>query len=112
MAVDPSEIPQTMHEVVEKKLKQAHAACDLYTAHVNKTVEAWTSALPSNPMTDGLKDFQDRVMEIAKENADATFTFAGNMIKAKTLPDFVSVQTQFALGPVEIHREFMMAAPA
>ena len=96
MAVNSSEIPQTLHELADKKLKQAHAAYDLLTAYVDRAMGAWTSALPSNPVTAGLKDFQDRVMEITKENVEATFTFAGNMSKAKTLPDLVNVQTQFA----------------
>ena len=96
MAVDPSEIPPTVHAIAERKLKQAHAVYDQFTAHVDKAMEAWTSALPSNPMTAGLKNVQDRVMEIAKENVEATFALASNMIKAKTLPDVVNVQTQFA----------------
>jgi hypothetical protein len=61
MAEESSQIPKTMHELAEQKLKQAHAAYDQFTAHVNKAMEAWTSALPSNPMTAGLKEFQDRV---------------------------------------------------
>ena len=96
MAEQSLEIPQTLHEFADKKLKQAHAACDLFTAYVDRAIGAWTSALPSNPMTAGLRDFQDRVIEITKENVEATFTFAGNMSKAKTLPDLINVQTQFA----------------
>lgn len=96
MAEASSQIPKTMHELAEQKLKQAHAAYDQFTVYVDKAMGAWTSALPSNPMTAGLKNFQDRVMEIAKENAEATFTFAGNMTKAKTLRELVDVQTQFA----------------
>jgi hypothetical protein len=96
MAEQSFAIPQTLHELADKRLKQAHAAYDLITAYVDKAMGAWTSALPSNSMTAGLKDFQDRVMEITKENVEAAFTFAGNMSKAKTLPDLVNVQTQFA----------------
>ena len=96
MAEESSEIPQTMHELAEKKLKQVHAAYDQFTVYVNKAMGEWTSTLPSSPMTAGLKDVQDRVMEIANENVEATFAFAGDMSKAQTLPEFVTLQTQFA----------------
>ncbi len=96
MAEDPSEIPQTMDELAEQKLKQAHAAYDQFTDQMNNAMEAWTSALPSNPMTAALKGVQDRVMEIAKENVEATFTFAGNVSKAKTVQEALTLQTRFA----------------
>ncbi len=70
---DPFEIPHTMHELAEQKVKQAHAAYDQITAHVTSAMSAWMGTIPSNPMTAGLKDAHDRAIEIAKQNAEFSF---------------------------------------
>jgi len=95
MTDDASEIPQTMHELAEQKLKQAHAAYDQITAHVTNAMNVWMGAIPSNPMAAGLKDVQDRAMETAKRNAESAFTLAGKVAHAKTLQEVLTLQTQF-----------------
>src|SRR5208337_5687954 len=73
--------------------KDAHHFEQL-TDFVTKAMDAWTGALPSNPMTAVFKEVQGRAMEIAKENA--VFTFAGKISNARTPQDIVTLQTQFA----------------
>ena len=51
---------------------------------MTKTTGAWIGALPSNPMAAVFKDAQDRAMQIAKENAELVFTFAGKISNAQT----------------------------
>ena len=96
MADNPLEIPQALRDVSEQNLKQAHAAYEQLMDFVTKTMAAWTGALPANPMAAGFKDVQDRALEIAKENAESAFTFAGKICNAQTLQDIVTLQTQFA----------------
>ena len=96
MADNPFEIPQALRDVSEQNLKQAHAAYEQLTDFVTKAMDAWTGALPSNPMAAVFKDVQDRAMQIAKENAESAFTFAGKISNARTLQDIVTLQTQFA----------------
>ena len=96
MADNPFEIPQAMRDLAEQNLKQAHTAYEQLTDFVTKAMEAWTGALPSNPMTAGFKDAQGRAMQIAKENAESVFTFAGKISNAQTPQDIVTLQTQFA----------------
>ncbi len=96
MAKDPSEVPPTMHELAEQQVKQAHAAYDQITAYVSSAMSAWMGTIPSNPMTAGLKDAQDRAIEIAKSNADSAFTLAGEIANAKIPQDVFSLQTHFA----------------
>ena len=96
MAEDPSELPHTVHELAEHKLKHAHAAYDQITACVTNAMSAWMGTIPSNPMAAGLKDVHDRAMEIAKKNAESAFTLAGKMAHAKTPQEAFTVQTQFA----------------
>ena len=96
MTENPVEIPQAMCDLAEQNLKQAHTAYEQLTDFVTKATDAWTGALPSNPMAAVFKDAQDRALEIAKENADSAFAFAGQICNAQTLQDIVTLQTQFA----------------
>ena len=70
MADNPFEIPQTMRDLAEQNMKQAHAAYDQLTDFMTKAMGAWMGAMPSTPGTAGLKDVQERAVAIAKQNAD------------------------------------------
>ena len=96
MADNRSEIPQTMHELADQQLKQAHAAYDQITTQMTNAMSVWMSAIPSNPITAGLKDVQNRAVEISKQNAEVTFLLAGKIVNAKTLQEVLTLQTQFA----------------
>ena len=96
MSEKPFEIPQNLRDVSGQNLKQAHAAYEQLTDFVTKAVGVWMGAMPSNPMTAGFKDVQDRAMQIAKENAESAFTFAGKISNVRTFQDIVTLQMQFA----------------
>ncbi len=96
MAQDPSEIPHSMHELAEQKVKQAHAAYDQISAYVTSAMSAWMGTIPSNPMAAGLQDAHDRAAEIAKRNAESAFLLAGKMVHAKTPQEALTLQAQFA----------------
>jgi len=96
MADNPVEIPQALRDAVEQNLKQARAAYEQFTDFVTKTTGAWIGAMPSNPMAAVFKDAQDRAMQIAKENAESVFTFAGKISNAQTPQDIATLQMQFA----------------
>ena len=96
MAENPFEIPQSLRDVSEQNLKQARAAYEQLMDVMTKAVGAWTGALPSNPMAAVVKDVQDRALQIAKENAESAFTFAGKISNVRTPQDIVTLQTQFA----------------
>ena len=96
MADNPLEIPQALRDMSEQNLKQARAAYEQFTDFVTKTTGAWIGALPSNPMAAVFKDAQDRAMQIAKENAESVFTFAGKISNAQTPQDIATLQMQFA----------------
>ena len=96
MADNAFEIPQTFRDVSEQNLKQAQAEYEQLMDLVTKTMAAWTGAIPPNPMATVVKDMQGRAMQIAKENAESVFTFAGKISNALTPQDIVTLQTQFA----------------
>jgi hypothetical protein len=88
-------IPLTAEDNVMTSEKHAHHFEQL-TDFVTKTLGSWMGALPSNPMAAVVKDAQGRAMQIAKENAESVFTFAGKISNAQTPQDIVTLQTQFA----------------
>ena len=90
------EIPRAMREQAEQNRKEAHAAREQFTDLVTKAMGAGMGAMPSNPVTAGFKDVQDRAMQIAMENAESVFTFAGKISNVRTPQDIVTLQTQFA----------------
>jgi hypothetical protein len=96
MADNPFEIPQTLRDLSEQNLKQAHDAYEQLAGFVTKAMDAWKGVIPANPMTAGFKDVQDRAMEIAMENAESAFAFAGKICNAPTPQDIGTLQTQFA----------------
>src|SRR5208337_783807 len=96
MADNPLEIPQALRDMSEQNLKQARAAYEQLIDVMTKAMGAWMGALPSNPMAAVVKDMQGRAMQIAKENAESVFTFAGKISNARTPQDIVTLRTQFA----------------
>jgi len=96
MADNPFEIPQTMRDLAEQNMKQAHAAYDQLTDFVTKAMGAWMGAMPSNPMATGFKDVQDRAVEMAKKNAESAFALAEKIAKAQNFQDILTLQTRFA----------------
>ena len=95
MADNPFEIPQQMRDLADQNIKQAHAAYEQLTDFVTKAMDAWMGAMPS-PMAAVFKDVQDRAMQIAKENAESVFTFAGKISNVRPPQDILTLQTQFA----------------
>jgi hypothetical protein len=74
MTDNPFEIPHSMHELAEQKLKQAHAGYDHVTAYLNHAMGTWLGAVPPNPMAISLNAVQDH---------------------ARTAPEFLTLQTQY-----------------
>lgn len=101
MADNPFEIPQSLREVSEQNLNQAHAAYEQFLDFFIKTADAWITALPQNPLTAGFKEVQSHALEIAKENAKSAFAHAGKISSAQTLQELVTLQTQFTQDRIQ-----------
>ena len=53
-------------------------------------------AMPSNLMTAGFKDVQDRAVAMAKKNAESALALVENMTKVQNIQEVLTLQTQFA----------------
>jgi hypothetical protein len=101
MTENPFEISQTLPDLAEQNMKQAHAAYGQLAHFMIKAMGVWTDALPANPMTAGLKDVQGRAMEFAKENAEATFALASKISSTQNLQEILTLQMQFAQDRIQ-----------
>ena len=96
MARYPIEILQNLPDMSEQGLKQAHAEYENLTDFVTKAMGIWLAVIPANPLAAVFKDVQDRAIEIAMENSESVFTFAGKISNAQTFQELLTIQTQFA----------------
>ena|SRR5271166_6174516 len=96
MTDNPLEIPQTMRDAVEQNLKQAHAAYEQLTDFVTKAMGAGMGAMPSNPMSAGFKEVQDRAVAVSKQNAESAFALVDKITKAQNFQEILTLQTRFA----------------
>ncbi len=105
MADNPFEIPQTMRDMAENNMKQAHAAYDQLADFVTKAMGTWMGAMPANPMTAGFKDLQDRAVTMAKQNADIAFAQVEKLAKAQNFQDILTLQNSLCSRPdAGLHR--------
>jgi hypothetical protein len=96
MADNPFEIPQALRDLSEQNVKQAHAAYEQLIDFMTKAVNAWMGAMPASPMVTGFKDIQGRAVDLAKENAESAFAFAGKINNAKSYKEILTLQAQFS----------------
>ena len=101
MTENSFEIPQTLRDLTEQNMKQAHAAYEQLAHFMIKAMGAWTDALPANPMAAVFRDAQGRATEIAMENSESVFTFAGKVSNAQSFQDISALQTQFVQDRIQ-----------
>ena len=91
----PFPIPQHLRELAEKNIEQARAAYGQLMEAMTQAARAWSTA-PSTVMASGFKVVQERVIQFAKENADAGFALASELAKAQDLQGILRLQSNFA----------------
>ena len=101
MLQKPFEIPQQMRNLAEKNVEQARAVYDQFMDAMTRSLTMWTKVAPSNQMTSGLSDAQDRATKFAKRNADAAFALASDLAKAKDIPEVFDIQSRYAQSQMQ-----------
>jgi phasin len=97
------EAPAAFRDIAEKSLSQAK---DNYEKMKSAAEEA-TSVLEDTyaTATKGAADYSLKVIELARENANATFDFAAELLGAKTLSEVVELSTAHARKQFETFSE-------
>ena len=101
MTQNPFEMPKAIRDMAEKNVEQAQAAVRQFSDAMTQAMSLWTKALPANEGTSGFQTVQERAIGFAKQNADSALRLAGDLAKAKTPQDMLSLQGQFAQAQMQ-----------
>jgi hypothetical protein len=88
------EIPQELRHLAEENVERARQLYLQFMDGVAQAMAVW-SAPSSGVITPGFDEVRERAVKFAKENADAAFTLAKEVAKAKDLQDLLSLQTRY-----------------
>ena len=105
MTPSPFELPKELREIAEKNVAQAEAAYKQFTDAMTQAMGMWTKNLPANQMTTGFKTIQERAATYAKTNAEAGFSLAAEIAKAKDMQEVLALQTRFAQAQMQTYAQ-------
>ncbi len=92
---NPFEIPPQIRELTEKNIEQFRLFYDQWMQGVTSAMSMW-SATPAGQAAPGFDGLRNRAVQFAKANADAAFSLAQDLAKAKDLQHLMTLQSQFA----------------
>jgi hypothetical protein len=84
-----SELPSSLVDLFEKSLARAKDAHEKVTSVIGQSAEAFDEAFSS--ASRGQAEYRDKIMEIARANANLGFDLARSLCEARTMEDFVEV---------------------
>jgi hypothetical protein len=92
---NPFEISPQVRELAEKNVEQVRQFYEQWMQGVTKVMSMW-SATPVGQAAPGFDGLRNRAVEFARDNAEAAFTLAHELAKAKDLQHLMTLQGQFA----------------
>ena len=103
MSDNPSfEIPPELRELAEKNIEQARAAYDQFMVFLTQAMDA-SSKAPGNALMPGFNAVQERVIELAKENAERFFALASGLARAKNVQEMLTLEGQYAQAQMQAY---------
>ena len=98
-AAPAAEIQQSFRSALEKSVVESRAAFAKAKTATDETANAFEVSLAA--AKDGAFAINAKAFETLRANADANFNFLKAMFAAKSLPDLITLQTEFARKQVE-----------
>jgi phasin len=93
------EIPANVREVISKSVEQAK---DAYSRLAEASRQAQELVAKStSAMTVGAKELQEKAVQYAEANVNASFEAATRLVEAKDIKEALEIQGQFARRQVE-----------
>ena len=99
----PSKFPSRFCDVTEQNVRQARMAYGQFMDAMTQAMGMWFGAMPANAMTSGFKAVQDLATQYAKANAEAAFTLANNIAKARDMQEIISLQSSFGQSQMQAY---------
>jgi len=102
MAQDqPFAIPSQLRQLWESNLDHARSAYGQYVDMLAQASEVLARTMPTSEMASGLEAIQQRTIQFAKQNADAYFSFAGELGKANDIQEILAIQNRYAMTQMQ-----------
>ena len=92
-----------MREMAGNNVEQARVGYTQFMDGMTQATTMWLNAMPSNPMTAGFKAMHKKGAQFAKQNADACFDCASEVVGAKDVKDALAIQGRFAHDQMETY---------
>ncbi len=97
------DIPAPVRQMAEKSVEQTKQAYDRLLEAARQTQGMLSDSTSAMGM--GSKELQEKTMQYAEANVQASFDLAERLVKAKDLQEVMEIQTQFARQQMEAYTQ-------
>jgi phasin len=99
----PLEIPEAVREMAERNVEQARSA---YAQFMEMARQAQHMVSQSQgAMTAGALEIQSKALKFAEQNIADSFSFAGDLARAKDLKEYLEIQTRYAQKQMQTYAQ-------
>ena len=103
MANNPFEIPDQIRDLAERSVEQARTAYGQFMDAMLKTQSASSTSVPATAMSTSFSDIQERAINFARQNFEASFSLATDLARAKDIAAVLDVQKRFAQSQMQAY---------
>ena len=103
MANNPFEIPDQIRDLAERSVEQARTAYGQFMDAMLKAQSTSLTSLPANAMSTSFSDIQERAINFARQNFEASFSLATDLARAKDIAAVLDVQKRFAQSQMQAY---------
>jgi len=97
----PFAIPSQLRQLWESNLDHARSAYGQFVDMLAQASGVLARTMPTSEMASGLEAIQQRTIQFAKQNADAYFSFAGELAKANDIEEILAIQNRYAMTQMQ-----------
>jgi phasin len=97
------DIPAPVRQMAEKSVEQTKQAYDRLLEAARQAQGMFADSTSAMGM--GSKEIQEKTMQYAEANVQASFDLAERLVKAKDLQEVMEIQTQFARQQMEAYTQ-------
>ncbi len=104
MSKEPKfEIPFPVRQMAEQSIEQGRAA---YNQFMEMTRQASTMiAKSTDAIVPGASDVQAKAIRFAEQNANASFTLAADLARARDVQEYIDIQAKFAQRQMQAYAD-------
>ena len=103
MANNPFEILDQTRDLAERSVEQARTAYGQFMDAMLKTQSASLTSVPATAMSTSFSNIQERAINFARQNFEASFSLATDLARAKDIAAVLDVQKRFAQSQMQAY---------